>query len=123
MAAPNMDEKVTVRLTPQKQSDGSIVFNWNDNGRARLGLLAAGSSPHREAARALDAWKAAQGRAGRGLGPAAAPRGTSAARRQPPPLSTARPATSGTPTVTLTRRHAENACRNYERQVGSRRRP
>lgn len=113
MAGPNMDEMVTVTITPQRQSDGSLVFNWNDDGRSRLGLLAAGSTPHRTAKRALEMWQAAQGRTSRGLGPDR----TAANRNQPPSLRPPGADVSRSPTVRLTRRHAENACRNYQQRL------
>lgn len=117
MAGQSMDEMVTVTITPQRQSDGSIVFNWNDNGRSRLGLLVVGSTPHRNAKRALESWQAAQGRTARGLGPAQAV----GSRSKPPSLNQPAPAVSRAPTVTLTRRHAENACRNYQNTLAKRR--
>jgi len=115
-ATKDMDEIVVVRLTPQKQSDGSIVFSWNDKGQTRLGVLPLGCRPHRDAQRVLAAWKPKEHGITHHL--AAAPR----SRQEGPPAAVPRaPAGLELPTLKITRRQAENGCTTYGRQVKTQR--
>jgi hypothetical protein len=104
------DEIVVVRLMPQKQSDGSIVFSWNERGTTRTGLLAFGCRGHREAQRVLATWKPTEKRISAGLAP---PRAKLPVTGKGGPTSAALDA----PTLKLTRMQAENACTTYDRRV------
>jgi hypothetical protein len=107
-----MDEIVVVKLTPQKQSDGSIVFSWNDRGQTRLGVLPFGCRPHRDAQRILAAWKPKEHKITHHLADGPRPR-----LEGPPVTGVATPATAGLalPTLKITRRQAENGCTTYAR--------
>jgi hypothetical protein len=119
----DMDELVVVKLTPQKQSDGSIVFSWNDRGQTKLGALSFGTRPHRDAQRILAAWKPKEHRITHHLAAAPRPRpdGPAAVPGVVPGLAPRAPAGLELPTLKITRRQAENGCNTYARQVQTQR--